>query len=78
MNVVKRLFTMEPALVRSLLVSLTSVAAVLVGHAVNTGWVDVVVNIYAIVATLVAGLLIRPAVWPNAKVARELAARSGS
>lgn len=54
----------EPALVRSVLVTITAVAAYLLGREVSTEWVETATTVYALVSALVAGALIRPAVTP--------------
>lgn len=56
----------EPALVRSVLVAITGVAAFFAGHAVDTSWVESVLTIYGLLTPLIAGILIRPAVTPVA------------
>lgn len=57
----------EPALVRGLLVAITGVIAYLVGHEVDTSWIEAVLTIYTLATPFVAGILIRPAVTPVAK-----------
>ncbi len=54
----------EPALIRSILVAITGVAAYLLGREVSTEWVDTLTTLYALAAPVIAGLLIRPAVTP--------------
>lgn len=54
----------EPALIRSALVTLTAIVAVVIGHNVDTSWVDSVTQVYAAVSALVAGVFIRQAVTP--------------
>ncbi|WP_433592327.1 hypothetical protein [Nocardia sp. CA-145437] len=56
----------EPALVRGLLVTGTGVAAYLVGHQINTDWIEGVLTLYGLLTPLIAGALIRPKVkpWP--------------
>lgn len=54
----------EPALIRSTLVTVTAVIAFIVGHNIDVSWVESVVNIYAMLSAIIAGLLIRPAVTP--------------
>jgi hypothetical protein len=54
----------EPALVRSVGVTITAVAAYLLGREVSTEWVETVTTIYALLSASLAGLLIRPAVMP--------------
>ncbi|CAM3953846.1 hypothetical protein NONI108955_01280 [Nocardia ninae] len=54
----------EPALVRSVLVTLTAVAAYLLNRQVDTSWVEPLLTLYTLVAPLIAGLLIRHAVRP--------------
>ncbi|WP_433568069.1 hypothetical protein ACQP1O_43275 (plasmid) [Nocardia sp. CA-151230] len=54
----------EPALVRSTLVAVTGIIALILGHAINVDWIDSVVTCYAALSPIVAGLLIRSAVSP--------------
>jgi hypothetical protein len=54
----------EPALIRSALVAITAIVAVIVGRNVDTSWVDNAVAVYAALSALVAGIAIRPAVTP--------------
>lgn len=56
----------EPALVRSFLITLTGIIAYVIGHNVDTGWVDSITTLYGLIAPLIAGALIRPAVRPIA------------
>lgn len=58
----------EPALIRSVLVAITAVAAFVVGHAVDVSWIESVVTVYALASSIIAGLLIRPAVTPVANL----------
>lgn len=54
----------EPALIRGVLVTITAVVAFVVGHSFDVAWIDVVVNVYAVVSALVASVLIRQKVTP--------------
>lgn len=54
----------EPAVVRSALVSVSAVVAVVVGYQVDSALIEQIVTAYAAVSALVAGFLIRPAVSP--------------
>lgn len=54
----------EPALVRSVGVTITAVAAYLLGREVSIEWVETLTTLYALAAPLIAGALIRPAVTP--------------
>ncbi|MFI7001368.1 hypothetical protein [Nocardia sp. NPDC050175] len=54
----------EPALVRSVLVAVTGVIAFIVGHQIDTGWIEAVLAVYGLLTPVLAGLLIRPAVTP--------------
>ncbi|MGW2666367.1 hypothetical protein ACWCW7_35890 [Nocardia tengchongensis] len=54
----------EPALIRSFLITVTGVIAYLLGRQVDTGWVDSLTTLYGLIAPLIAGALIRPAVRP--------------
>lgn len=58
----------EPALVRSVGVTITAVAAYLLGREVSTEWVETVTTIYALLSASLAGLLIRPAVTSVARL----------
>lgn len=58
----------EPALVRSVGVTITAVAAYLLGREVSTEWVETVTTIYALLSASLAGLLIRPAVTSMARL----------
>ena len=57
----------EPALIRSVLVAITGVAAYLLGHSVDTAWIESVLTVYGLLTPLIAGLVIRPAVTPVAR-----------
>lgn len=54
----------EPALIRSVGVTVTAVAAYLLGREVSIEWVETLTTLYALAAPLIAGALIRPAVTP--------------
>lgn len=56
----------EPALIRSALVAVTAIVAVVIGVNVDTAWIETVVTVYAALSPIVAGFLIRPAVTPVA------------
>ncbi|MBF6296300.1 hypothetical protein IU459_01930 [Nocardia amamiensis] len=56
----------EPALVRSVLVTVTGVIAFVLGREVDTAWIESVLAIYGLLTPVIAGLLIRPAVTPIA------------
>lgn len=56
----------EPALVRSVLITITAVAAWWLGREVSTEWVETVTTLYTLLSAGVAGLLIRPVVTPVA------------
>lgn len=58
----------EPALIRSTLVAITGIIALIVGHNIDVSWIEAVTNVYAALSPLIAGLLIRPAVTPVAKL----------
>lgn len=55
----------QPALIRSALVTLSGILALVIGHAVDTSWIETVVTVYAALSPLVAGILIRSAVTPD-------------
>lgn len=57
----------EPALVRSALVAVSAVIAVVVGYQVDSALIEQIVTAYAAVSALVAGFLVRPAVTPVGK-----------
>jgi hypothetical protein len=48
-----------------LLVALTSIAAVILGHSVSTNWIEIPTDIYAGISPLIAGALIHRAVVPK-------------
>lgn len=54
----------EPALVRSILVAATGVIAYLVGHEIDTSWIEAVLTLYGWATPVLAGVLIRPVVTP--------------
>ncbi|RJO74180.1 hypothetical protein D5S18_18680 [Nocardia panacis] len=54
----------EPALVRSTLVAVTGIVALIVGHAINVEWIDSAVTVYTMLSPIIAGLLIRAVVRP--------------
>ncbi|MRH86190.1 hypothetical protein GFY24_01700 [Nocardia sp. SYP-A9097] len=54
----------EPALVRSVLVAITGLAAYFLGHQVSTDWIDAVLTLYGLLTPVIAGAIIRPAVTP--------------
>lgn len=54
----------EPALIRSILVAVTGIIALVVGKAIDVTWVDSVVTVYAALTPIIAGVLIRSAVTP--------------
>ncbi|QIS16566.1 hypothetical protein [Nocardia arthritidis] len=58
----------EPAVVRSVLVAFTGVIAYLLGRQLNTDWIDSATTLYGMAAPVIAGLVIRPAVTPVARV----------
>lgn len=55
----------EPAVVRSILVAITGVAAYVLGRQVDTAWIDAVLTIYSLLTPVIAGALIRPVVTPD-------------
>lgn len=56
--------TPEPALIRSVLVTITGVIAYFLGRQIDTSWIDAVLTLYSLATPFLAGLLIRPAVTP--------------
>lgn len=54
----------EPALVRSVLVAITGVAAFALGRQIDTSWIEAVLTIYGLLTPVIAGAVIRPAVTP--------------
>lgn len=50
----------EPAVVRSALVSVSAVVAIVVGYQVDSQLIEAVVTAYAAVSALVAGMFMRP------------------
>ena len=65
---ITRLLRMEPAVVRGLLVAISAIIAAVVGHQVNTEWVDTATNLYMLAAPFIAGLLIRRKVASMARL----------
>lgn len=64
----ERLSSLQPALVRAIIVGIVGVIVVVTGKQIDDGTVDMVVNIIMILLPIVAGLFIKRAVTPNAKV----------
>lgn len=56
----------EPALVRSAIVAVTGVLAVILGRQIDLSWLDTVVTLYAALSPILAGWLIRRVVSPVA------------
>lgn len=56
----------EPALIRSALVTITGCAAFVLGHQVDTSWIEGVLIMYGLITPLIAGAIIRPVVTPVA------------
>ena len=54
----------EPALIRSLIVAVVGVLAVVLGRQIDVSWVEYVVQTYALAAPLIAGYFIRRVVTP--------------
>lgn len=54
----------EPALIRSVLVAITGVLAFILGHQIDTSWIEAVLTVYGLLTPVIAGALIRPAVTP--------------
>ncbi|WP_227997808.1 hypothetical protein [Nocardia australiensis] len=54
----------EPALIRSILVAITGVIALLGGKHIDTSWIETAVTVYAAISPIIAGVLIRQAVTP--------------
>jgi hypothetical protein len=54
----------EVALVRSTLITITGIAAFVLGHQVDTSWIEAVCNIYGMLTPVLAGILIRQGVSP--------------
>ncbi|MFE2994989.1 hypothetical protein ACFXG4_08260 [Nocardia sp. NPDC059246] len=56
----------EPALVRTTLMTITAVAAYILGRQIDTQWVETVTTIYSlVVAPLIAAFLTRKVVKPD-------------
>lgn len=58
----------EPALVRSTLVAVTGIVALIVGHTIDTSWIEAIVTTYAALSPILAGILIRRVVTPVASL----------
>jgi intracellular septation protein A len=54
----------EPALIRSAIVAVTGVLAVVLGRQIDISWLDTVVTLYAALSPILAGWLIRRVVSP--------------
>ncbi|WP_405160079.1 hypothetical protein OG203_27015 [Nocardia sp. NBC_01499] len=59
----------EPALVRSVLVAITGVLAYVLGHQIDTAWIESALTLYGLLTPLIAGIVIRRAVTPVAGTA---------
>lgn len=55
----------EVALVRSVLVTITAVAAYILGRDVSTEWISTVTTVYALAAPIISGWWTRGAVRPT-------------
>lgn len=65
----QKLLKLNPAVIRGVLVAVLAVVAQVLGHTiVSDGMIDLIINAFTAIAPLLAGILIRPAVTPNAKV----------
>lgn len=64
----EKLAKLDPAIVRALIITVVGIVGAIVGHQVGNEVVDTIVNFALALLALVAGLVIRPAVTPNAKV----------
>lgn len=68
MGVIERLTKLEPAVIRSTLVGATAIAAGVTGKVIDPGWIEDTLFIYTMVSPIVAGLVVRRAVTPVARV----------
>jgi len=64
----ERLTALNPAVVRSIIVAVVAVIVLITGKAIDDSTVDIVANVILLLLPIVAGLFIRKAVTPNAKV----------
>lgn len=62
----------EPALVRGFILTITSIIAIVFNINVDLGWIDSVLVIYAALAPMIAGLLIRRKVTPEKTAAERV------
>lgn len=79
-NVIQRLFSTEPAVVRGGLVCLTAVIAAITKTQVDPGLIDDALLVYTVVSPAIAGVLIRRKVTPLERVrqAIEAARKAGA
>lgn len=64
----QRLAALNPAVVRSIIVAVVALIVLVTGKAVDDNTVDTIVSVVLLLLPIVAGLFIRAAVTPNAKV----------
>jgi hypothetical protein len=67
-NFWQRLAALDPAVLRATIVAVVGIVGAIVGHTLGNETVDLIVNVALGLLAIVAGLVIRPAVTPNAKV----------
>jgi hypothetical protein len=64
----ERLTSLNPAVVRGVVVAVVALIVLITGKAIDDSTVDVIANVILLLLPIVAGLFIRPAVTANAKV----------
>lgn len=57
----------EPALIRSAIVAVTGLLAVILGRSIDISWLDTAIMFYAALSPIVAGFLIRRVVTPTGR-----------
>lgn len=67
-NFWQRLAALDPAILRATIVGVIGIVTAIIGHSIDNSTVDLITNLILGVLAIVAGLVIRPAVTPNAKV----------
>lgn len=67
-NFLQRLAALDPAILRGTILAIVGLVAVVTGSAIDNSTVELIINAAVALLALVAALVIRPAVTPNAKV----------
>lgn len=64
----ERIAALDPAIVRGAIVAVIGLVVAVTGKIIDDATVDLIVNVVLVLLTLLAAIVIRPAVTPNAKV----------